>query len=121
MQQAVPTFLEHAKTVMEQREADGVRGVDREWSRFRCHVATAPFADRPITSIAPRDVREWLRIMAEKPAAVPGDPRTLSRHTVKRCQSLLSAVFADALEREIIEVNPALGVKLKKRVGEHSG
>lgn len=54
----------------------------------------------------------------EKPAAVSGEPRLLSRHTVKRCQSLLSAVFADALEREIIEQNPALGVKLKKRVDE---
>lgn len=111
-------FLEHATAVMQQREADGLRGVDREWSRFRLHLATAPFASRPINEIAPRDIREWLRIMHDKEAVKPGAPRLLSRHTVKRCQSLLSSVFADAVEREIIDVNPALRVKIRKRVDE---
>lgn len=113
-----PTFREHGELVLRQREIDGVRGWDREVSRWRCHVSTASFADRPIDQISARDIREWLRAMAQKEAAGPGDPRRLSRHTINRCQSLVSAIFTDALERELVGTNPCAGVRAKKRVDE---
>jgi integrase len=111
-------FLELAEQVLEQRDRDGIRGWDREMSRFRCHVQPAAFAQKDVTEIKPRDVREWLREMAQKDAARPGPKRKLSQPTIDRSKSLVSVVFDEAVEREIIEINPCLGVKSKKRVGE---
>lgn len=111
----VPTFLELGFDVMRRRTKDGVRGVDREWSRWRLHVATAGFAPKQIGEITTRDVREWLRVMIDKPALGPGERRTLSRQTVARCQSLVSAVFSEAIERDLRDDNPSLSAKLKKR------
>lgn len=104
--------------VMTQRERDGVRGRDRELSRVRCHIAPAAFAPKDVAAIGSPDIREWLRWMADRDAKGPGEPRKLSRQTISRCQSLVSAVFIEAVERELIPVNPCLGVKPKKRVDE---
>jgi integrase len=111
-------FLDLAGQVLVQRERDGVRGLDRELSRFKCHIKDASFAQKDIGAIAPPDIREWLRSMAEKRAMAPGEPRKLSRQTISRCQSLVSAVFTEAVERELIPINPCQGVKAKKRVDE---
>lgn len=111
-------FVDLAEQVLEQRERDGVRGRDRELSRHRCHIQNAAFAQKDVTKITHRDIRAWLREMAEKEAQGPGAKRKLSRQTISRCQSLVSAVFVEAVERELIEINPCLGVKLKKRVDE---
>lgn len=114
----VPTFLEHAAVVMRQRDLDGVRGLDRELSRYRCHIETADFATKRLDEITGPDIRAWLRVMAQKDAIGPGTPRKLSRPTINRCQSLVSAVFLDAVEREIIPSNPCHGVKTRRRVDE---
>lgn len=111
-------FLELAEQVLAQREKDGVRGLDRELSRYRCHVLTAPFASKDIEAIGAPDIREWLRAMAEKDTAGNCEKRRLSRHTVNRCQSLVSAVFNEAVDRELIATNPSLSVRAKKRVDE---
>lgn len=111
-------FIELANEVMAQRERDGVRGLDRELSRYRCHIATAAFASKNIEEITAPDIREWLRVMAQKNAEGPGEPRKLSRHTINRCQSLVSAICTEAVERELIAVNQCTGVRAKKRVDE---
>lgn len=111
-------FLELAEQVLEQRERDGVRGLDRERSRFRCHIQPAHFAVKDITEIVSRDIRLWLREMAQKDADRPGPKRKLSRLTVDRCKSLVSAVFVEAVDRELREDNPCDNVKSKKRVDE---
>ncbi len=111
-------FLDLAQQVMAQRERDGVRGLDRELSRYRCHVATAAFASKPVADVSAKDIREWLRTMADKQSALPGATTKLSRQTVKRSQSLVSAILVEAVERELIEGNPCAGVKLRKRVDE---
>lgn len=111
-------FTELAEQVMSQRERDGVRGFDREQSRMRCHISTASFAQKELTEIGGPDIREWLREMAQKDAEGPGPKRKLSRHTINRSQSLVSAVFVEAVEREIRETNPCTDVRSKKRVDE---
>lgn len=108
------TFLELGFEVMKQRKKDGVRGLDREWSRWRLHVSTADFANKDIAEITSPDIRRWLRVMADKRAIGPGEERNLSRQTINRCQSLVSAIFSEAVERELIDTNPCLGVKTKR-------
>lgn len=120
-EQSIPTFLAHARAVMIQRDTDGIRGLDREASRFRCHIEGAAFAAKSLDAVTSPDIREWLREMAQKNAitkAKGGSARKLSRHTISRCQSLISAVFVDAIEREIITTNPCAGVRPKRRVDE---
>jgi hypothetical protein len=87
-------FLDLAVEVLAQRDRDGIRGLDRELSRYRCHIEHAAFAAKDVESIGSPDIREWLRAMAEKRAQGPGPQRKLSRQTINRCQSLVSAVFA---------------------------
>lgn len=111
-------FWQLTREVMAQRERDGVRGLDREQSRLRCHILTADFIEKDLTEIGSPDIREWLRAMAEKDAEGPGASRKLSRHTINRCQSLVSAIFNEAVERELIQTNPCMGVRSKKRVTE---
>jgi len=111
-------FTDLATEVLAQREKEGVRGVGREHSRYRCHIQHAAFAQKPVTKIGPRDIRNWLREMSDKLAQGPGERRKLTRQTISRCQSLVSTVFVEAVERELIDLNPCIGVKLKKRVDE---
>ncbi|MBX3216910.1 MAG: site-specific integrase [Labilithrix sp.] len=112
------TFRALAKEVLEQRERDGVRGLDRELSRFRCHIDTAAFATKDVAELTHRDIRAWLRAMAQKDAEGPGEKRKLSRQTIDRCKSLVSAIFVEAVERELREDNPCDNVRSKKRVDE---
>ncbi len=111
-------FLALAREVLEQRERDGVRGIDRELSRFRCHIESASFATMDVREIRPKHLRAWLRDMADKDALGPGPKRKLDRATICRSLSLVSTVFREAVERDIIEMNPCREVKPKKRVGE---
>ncbi len=111
-------FLTLADEVMAQRERDGVRGLDREESRKRCHIDTAAFADKLVTEITAPDIREWLRAMAQKDADAPGEKRKLSKQTINRCQSLVSAILREAVDRELVDLNVCAGVKVKKRVDE---
>lgn len=115
---SIPTFRELAEEVLRLRDEQGIRGITREHSRYRCHVATAAFVDKLVTEVTSPDIREWLRWMQQRDAVVhPNEaPRKLDRATINRAQSLVSAVFSEAVEREIVETNPCLGVKLKKRV-----
>lgn len=111
-------FIDRGVLVLEERERDGVRGHDRELSRWRCHIAPADFAQKDETEITARDIREWLRAMTQKESQGTGKRRKLSRQTINRCQSLVSAVFAKSVELELRDDNPSLNAKLRKRVDE---
>ncbi len=112
------TFLALGTEVLAQRDRDGVRGYTRDESRWHRHVSVAAFAATEVRLVTPPMLREWLRTMADKKAMGPGADRTLSRQTISRCMSLVSVIFGEAVDRDIIVANPCLGVKQKKRVDE---
>lgn len=116
----IPTIAELGEEVLADRDAQGVRGAARERSRFRTHILPSALANMRVNEVAPRHIREWLRWMAQRPAQVrTGEaPRHLDRQTIKRAQSLISVILAEAVERDIIEMNPCLSVKQKKIVNE---
>lgn len=115
---AAPLFLDFSKDVMVRRREDGVRGIGREESRYRCHIVTAPFVGKAVNDITPQDIREWLREMSNKKAQDLRGERRISRQTISRAQSLVSAVFVEAIEQDFIQHNPCMGVKLKRRTDE---
>lgn len=113
-------FRTYAMQILDRREREGIRGIDHERNRFSTHIWNAPFATTELGAIRPKDLRAWTRAMQDKKAQVRNDDRLLATDTVKRSMSLVSAVFTAAVEDELIEMSPATGVKVKKRVDERS-
>lgn len=111
----MPTFVEYARTILNRREREGIRGIYHERNRFETHVAGAAFAAMDLGEIRPRHLREWVRTMGEKLAK--GTDHVLAGDTIKRSLSLISSVFTAAVEDDVIEMNPSPDVKVKKRAG----
>lgn len=109
------TFAEFAAVVLEERDLAGIRGIDSERNRFKLHIASASFAAMPLTEIRPRHVREWLREMSQKDANDTRGLRKITDQTIKRSLALVSSIATAAHEREEIEINFCVGVKVKKR------
>jgi integrase len=116
----VPTFSAFAAEALDIRGEDGVRGISSERNRYELHIATAAFAPMALPDIRSIHLRDWLRAMAQKDAADTRGVRKISADTIKRSFSLVSAVFAAAVERELVDSNPCIGVRVKKRADEAS-
>jgi integrase len=115
----IPIFKEYTREVLKRREQDGVRGISHEWNRFVTHVEGASFAQKRLDEIAPVDLRDWIREMQAKKAI--HRETTLDTGTVKRAFALISAVFVDAVERDVLKGTPPhVGVRVKKRADERA-
>lgn len=114
-----PIFRTFALEILDRRKKAGLRGVDHEQNRFETHLWRAPFAAKPLDQIRPPELRAWVRAMHDKDAQVRGQaPRKLSTETIKRTFSFVSAVFTAAVEDELIDMNPAAPVKIRRRADE---
>jgi integrase len=113
----VQTFEAFGRSVLDERELNDIRGVDKERLRFELHLATAHFAGQPIDSITPVDIAEWLRAMQRKKAKDRRGARPLSRLTIQRVLSLVSAIFEEAgpQGRGLLGQNPCLGMRVKSQ------
>jgi integrase len=120
------TFAKFAETILDERELNGIRGVKKEREVFKAHLATAAFANMPLEKITPPVIAEWLRAMVKKKAMIGrrghapvATDRPLARSTIQRALNLLSAILDEACphERNLIDQNPCLGAKVKKRAG----
>lgn len=107
--------------ITEREEAGLLRSSDNEWSRWRAHIESAPFIDDPIDRIERRAVRRHLLSLLGKRVSVHvgngvtrAGARKLDRSTVAQVLSTLRNCFAAALDDELIDVNPAAGIKLPK-------
>jgi integrase len=116
----IPTFAEFGALILEERVRNGIRGQSQEANRWKVHVATAAFADTPIDQIAAPAVAAWLRSMADKDAADKRGTRKISKHTIARSFSLMSAIFGEAgiQGHGHLTTNPCLGLKVKARPGD---
>jgi integrase len=119
------TLAAYGKRWLDRREADGKRNIRTDRSRWNLHIATAPFAQDPISSIDPKTVRDWVRLlMCRKAMDVTKSKdgitkkkanRCLSRETVKHCRNLLSVCLDEAVMDGLIPFNPAKAVKVPKQ------
>jgi integrase len=80
----------------------------RSWrdieSRTRCHIIPK-LGNKPIGKITRAEVVEFLDGLERKHGL---------RHQVNRCRETLRAIFAFAIERELISVSPVIGVSKRK-------
>jgi integrase len=101
---------------LDRRERNGVRGIATDRSYWRQHVAGGPVGREPnvvdvppdpisalpISSLTRRDVLDWL------------DRRKRSHRTRKKALCLLRVCLQEALDRELIQHNPARDVRVHK-------
>lgn len=94
-----------------------VKGVDREWSRFRTHIETSRFAEKPVEEVTTRDIEEWVEELKAKDAQSPRTVKKLDHQTINRIRSLCTRILAAAKQAGLIKTNPAEAVRLptKKR------
>jgi integrase len=80
----------------------------RSWrsveSRTRCHIILK-LGSKPVGEVTRADVVEFLDGLEREEGL---------RHQVNRCRETLRAIFAYAIERELVTVNPVVGVSKRK-------
>jgi integrase len=87
---------------------DSVKPRLRSWrsveSRTRCHIIPK-LGNKPVGEVARADVVEFLDRLEREEGL---------QHQVNRCRETLRAIFAYAIERELVTVNPVVGVSKRK-------
>lgn len=97
------TFAEHGAKWLDGREADGLAVIRTDRSRWRTHVARAHFFHREIATIRRADAKRF-RDQLKRASISPKTQREVLLN--------VRAVFADALDEELIAANPFDGLKL---------
>jgi len=96
--------LEGRGKAMKGRDAPSTIRTDR--SRWRLHIDSADFAQKPAQAVDPREIREWMATLGKKKTqdvrakdakregkSYLRKPRPLSPQTIKHCFNLLSKAF----------------------------
>ena len=73
-------------------------------SRTRCHIIPK-LGNKPVGDVTRSDVVEFLDDLEREEGL---------RHQVNRCRETLRAIFAYAIERDLVTVNPVVGVSKRK-------
>lgn len=104
------TLRGFGRAEMARRELSGLR-IKREKTEYARFVERAPFADWHLAKIRRADVRAWvLQLLRTKKSRDP--KKTLHRNTVIKCLSLLRVILQAAVEADLIDENPAYGVRV---------
>jgi len=117
------TLAEVGVSWLEQRELSGLSSVAADRSRWSTHIADSWLGALPIRSITRADVLQWLDELLVKRAS-PGHchgkapRRRVSRSTVQNTVNALRLCLGWALDRGLIEHNPAIGVRLPRARGQ---
>jgi integrase len=114
------TFEEFGLQVLDDRELAGIRSTKQDRNRFKVHLATAPFARKPIEKVTTVDGAEWIRQMSRKRAQDRRGDRLVSPDVTSRALSLANAIMHEAgpQGRGLIDRNPFLELRVKKRADE---
>lgn len=96
------TLKQFGAGYLDRREENGSRDVRTSRNIWKNHIEADPISELPITSLSRPDVVEWL------------GRRKGPRQTRRNQLNLLRGALWDAVERGIINGNPARDVKVKK-------
>lgn len=109
------TLVSLGEEVVSARESRRLGSASADRTRFDRHIATAPFARWPVSSITTPDVVTWLERL-EATRAAPGHGhrsrprRALARSTISSVLTLLRVIFGRAVRLGMIPVSPVVGV-----------
>jgi integrase len=102
---------------LKRRELEGLRSVEDDWSRWRTHVLTAPWADRSLRKVTPSDARDWFASMCAKRSSNPTHKirtKPLAAATVKHALMLVRAAFQAAVDEGLCSLNPFTGIRVRR-------
>lgn len=91
------TLRAYGEGWLDDRERAGRRGMASVRSQWRHHVATAPFADLPLSAVTRLQVRDWLRATSRK----------VSRGSLRLVHGYLRQCFEYAIDDGLVRENPA--------------
>lgn len=74
-------------------------------------IAYASIADKPLVELTRKDIKSWLHEVSGVTTRYGSRP---ARSTLLNSLNLLRVLLADAVDDELIPINPALGVKVPK-------
>lgn len=102
----------------------GHRDVGTDESRWYEHIATAPFARRPMSTVTRAELLRWVEALArkrthydpEKHGARPS--KFISWETRRKIVNLTRRAFAWAVDHELIDANPLLDVSVARADGD---
>jgi integrase len=98
------TLAQFGVGFLNRRERQGVRGIKQERGRWSKYVGEMPIGQLPVASLGRRDIVDWRDALIE---------RGLADQTVKNGLNLLRAALTDAVDRELLQANPARDVKVR--------
>ncbi len=110
----------YGKRWLHARATDGVhRGERGDASVWASRIETAPFAALPLTSITPRDIRDWVAYMIRTPITKGHGHKVTKRKlpgrsTVKNALNLLRVCLQSAVDANLLDTNPAREVRVPK-------
>ena len=105
------TLRSYGEKWLTRRELDGNRSVNSDRSRWDKYIAPEAWAAWPLEDVRRRDIRDWvLRLRKTKSAR----GKTISAQTVLHCVKLVSGCFRSAIEDELVEKNPAAGLRVPR-------
>jgi integrase len=109
------TFAAYGELVIGRWRQAGKRSTRSDESRWRQLVAArAEWAQQPVDGITRGEVRDWVRGLLR----AKGERGRFSSQTIRHALNLVRRVFAEALEDELIDINPAMGLKPPRRSDE---
>jgi len=116
------TLTSYGYQVIERRELAGQRSARTDKNRWRAHVDRSSLGNIPLAYVQRADVVAWCDELATKKAqagrchkGVVRD-RVISKSTAQNALTLVRVVFTDAVDRGLLEANPAATVKLPAAV-----
>lgn len=114
----VHTLRSWGALILERRRGTH-RSAHTDAIRWRAHVESSPFIDKPLVDIQREEVRAWLRELPRRSCVTPVHMRhlthpskTLSRPTVVNVFALLRVVLDEAVQDGLLAANPAEGLRV---------
>lgn len=96
------TLSEFGTGFLDRRERAGIRGIGRDRNRWKLYVDKAPIGRLAVATLRRRDILDWL------------DGLRKAHQTRKNALNLLRVALQEAVDRELLESNPARDVKVHK-------
>jgi integrase len=94
---------------LDRRERQGIRGIRSDRSYWKSHIESDALADLAVSTLSRRDIVEWR------------DRRHgIAHRTRVKLLNLLRVALDEAVERELLETNPARDVRVHKAGGEQA-
>jgi integrase len=121
------TLVTWGERWLDARETDGVhRATENDRSRWNTHIATAPFATKPLRKIERIEIVRWVKQLIKTHAVRAKKfvktgkverrdlDRKLGRSTIVNALALLRRALADAADEGHVAANVAAGVRVPK-------